>query len=393
MTVAFVVSPARLVLTIAGVALTAACGGGSRPSTSPSACPGSDALWVASDYTSSSVGALSSSGAVWATTGRVNLGADPALSVSRGRAFYVARDEDTIFEIGASCGNPTEQWNVHQASSPSSSDPQDVAVASDGSLWIPLYLVPTLLVISPSGAVAHTLDLSSYDSDGNPDASAIAIVDTPAGEKAFVPLQRLTWSGQSYQAEQPSWMLRVDVATATVEAEIVLAGRNPFGMVQDGSILWLSEPGESADGGFASTTDALGGIERFDTSTSTTALIAHEADLGGSVVEVAVSGSCGAAIVADATLVNATSLVTFDPVSGAPIAAASQSPLATVGADGGFYLQGSLWLNGDLYIGDRRRATDGYPVHALSSTAACALEIQPDAIFLPQPPVAVRAPD
>ena len=122
-------------------------------------------------------------------------------------------------------------------------------------------------------------------------------------------------------------------------------------------------------------------------------LIEFAGRLGGSVVEVAVSGSCGAAIVADATLVNATSLVTFDPVSGAPIAAASQSPLATVGADGGFYLQGSLWLNGDLYIGDRRRATDGYPVHALSSTAACALEIQPDAIFLPQPPVAVRAPD
>ena len=271
-------------------------------------------------------------------------------------------------------------------------NPQDVGVASDGSLWVPLYQDPTLLVLSPSGAIAHTIDLSSYDTDGNPDASAIAIVDTPAGEKAFVPLQRLTWNGQSYQAEQPSLMLRIDVATAKVEAQIELAGRNPFGMVQDGSILWLSEPGESADGGFASTTDTLGGVERFDASTSTTALVVHEADLGGSVTEVAVSGSCGAAIVADATVVNATSLVTFDPTSGAAIAPAAQSPFATTGSGGGFYLQGTLWLGADLYVGDRRRASNGYPVHGFRASATCGLSLQPDAIFLPLPPVELRTP-
>jgi hypothetical protein len=232
-----------------------------------------------------------------------------------------------------------------------------------------------------------------YDSDGNPDASAIAIANTPGGEKAFVPLQRLTWNGQGFESEQPSLMLRVDVATASVEAEIELVGRNPFGMVQDGSIIWLSEPGESGEGGFASTMDPLGGIERFDTSSSTTALVAHEADLGGSVVEVAVSGSCGAAIVADATLVNATSLVTFDASSGAPIAAAAQSPLSTDGPNGGFYLQGVAWLDGGLFVGDRRRAADGFPVHSFSASAACVLTLQPDTIFLPQEPVAVRSPD
>jgi len=182
------------------------------------------------------------------------------------------------------------------------------------------------------------------------------------------------------------------VATAKVEAEIPLVGRNPFGMVQDGSILWLSEPGESSGGGFASTTDTLGGIERFDTSTSTTALLVHEADLGGSVTEVAVSGSCAGAIVADATLVNATSLVTFDPATGAVIASASHSPYATTGSSGGFYLQGTVWVGGNLYVGDRRRAGNGFPLHGFQASGACGLTLQPDTIFLPLPPVQLRAP-
>jgi len=374
-----------------GLLAMVACDSGPATSSTPSACPGSDALWVASDYMTSGVGGLSTSGNVWTSTGHPDLGADPALAVSGGRAFYVARDQDTIFELGTQCGNPTQEWKVPPMGPSGISDPQDVGVASDGSLWVPLYLAPAVLVMSPDGAVLHTIDLSSYDADGNPDAAAIAIVSTPAGEKAFVPLQRLTWNGGSYQSEQPSLMLRIDVATATVEAQIELAGRNPFGMVQDGALLWLSEPGESSDGGFASATDALGGVERFDTSTSTTALFVHEADLGGTVTEVAVSGSCAAAIVADATLVNDTSLVTFDPTTGAVIAPAAHSPYATTGAGGGFYLQGTAWLRGNLYVGDRRRASSGYPLHGFRASAACGLTLQPDAIFLPLPPVEVLA--
>jgi|HubBroStandDraft_1064217.scaffolds.fasta_scaffold00177_33 hypothetical protein len=364
-----------------------ACGG-TVASPTPSTCPGSNALWVASDYTSSAVGALSVAGQVWATTGRVNLGADPALAVSNGRAFYVARDEDTIFALDARCGAPTQQWNVHQADHPGTSDPQDVGVASDGSLWIPLYEVPTLLVLSSDGAVVHTLDLSSYDTDGNPQAMGIAIVMTPAGEKAFVPLQRL--NDLTYTSEQPSWMLRVDIATAKVEATIVLAGRNPFEMREEPEtgVLWLADPGN-----FDDAVEPQAGVERFETATSTTALVAHEADLGGSVAEIAIEGACGAAIVADATAANGTSVVTFDSTSGAPIAPAAQSPLSTAGVGGGFDLEGSVWLDGTLFVGDRRRAANGYPVHALRASATCDLALQPDLIFLPQPPVAVRAPD
>jgi len=385
----------RRLASIAAIAL-AACGSpgdGAPPAACASnggapapaeACGSTDALWVASDYSSSAVGALALSGASTAAAGAVDLGADPVLATSRGRAFLVARDEDLVFELDPRRGTPLHRWSVHLPSpSGGSSDPQDVAVASDGSLWVPLYDVPRIVVLDPSGDVARTIDLSPYDGDGNPQASAIAIVDTPAGEKAFVALERLN-DAQAFVSDQPSWMLRIDVPSATVEGHVQLAGRNPFGMFVDGGVLWLAEPGNFDDAG---ETDA--GIERFDTATSTTALVARETDLGGSVAEVAVSSGCGAAIVADATHdVNATSLVTFDPATGSAIAPAPRSPLATPG----FQLQGLLWSRGALLVGDRRRAGAGYPVHAFDAGVGCALRPRSDTVFLPLPPVGLRVP-
>ena len=354
-----------------------ACGSASAPAT-PSACGASDALWVASDYSSSATGALALAGNVASTVGRVNLGADPALSISADRAFFVARDTDTVFELDPTCGTPTQQLNVHQASHAGTSDPQDVAVASDGSLWVPLFSVPEVVILSAAGQQVGTIDLSSYDGDGNPNASSIEIVDTPAGEKAFVALGRLNDAAE-LASQQPSWMLRIDVATATVETYVVLAGRNPFGTMQnDGGILWLADPGN-----FDDATEPDAGVERFDTSTSTTALVAHEADLGGSVAGVSVSGGCGVAIVADATAVNATSLAMFDTTSGQVLASASASPLATAGFD----LEGLAWSGGAMLVGDRRRASSGYPVHVFDG--ACMPVERPDTVFLPLPPIAV----
>jgi hypothetical protein len=340
-----------------------------------------DGLWAASDYASSALGAFAMSGAISSSTG-VDLGADPALATSGGRAFYLARDQDLVFELDPACGSIKARSSVHDASHAGPSDPYDVGVASDGSLWVPLYDVPELLVLDPTGAtVTDRIDLSSYDGDGNPQASAVAIVDTPAGEKAFVALERLD-DGHGLRSVEPSWMLRVDVKTRKAEATIPLAGRNPFAMRAEGSLLWLSEPGNFDDGA-----ESAAGIERFDTSTSTTVLLTHEADLGGSVAEIAVRGACGVAIVAGPTEANATSLVTFDPTSGAVITAAARSPLATSGFD----LQGIDWVKGALLAGDRRRLSAGYPVHAFDADAGCVLhERAPLALYLPLPPVALR---
>jgi hypothetical protein len=364
--------------------LACSCSGAATQGGPPPGCAAAaDAVWAASDYSSSAVGSLALGGDGRSTAGAVDLGADPVLAASGGHFFLVARDQDAVFELDPRCGAPMSRFSVHQASHVGPSNPQDVAVASDGTRWIPMYDVPTLAVFAADGTPVRTLDLSAYDGDGNPNASRVEIVSTPAGEKAFVTLERLD-DENGLRSDQPSWMLRVDVATATVETHVVLAGRNPFSLYRDGAVLWLAEPGNFDD---AAEPDA--GIERFDTSTSTTALLLHEADLGGSVAQVAVSGGCGLAVVADPTPnVNATSLVTWDAARGAVLLPAARAPLATPGFD----LEGLDFTGGAAaMVGDRRRAADGYPVHAFDAGASCALAQRPDAVFLPLPPVDVRS--
>ena len=354
---------------------------GSAAHGAPAACKSADAIWAASDYSSSAVGSLALSGEVTSTTA-IDLGRDPVLATSQGHFFFVARDLDSVFELDPRCGAPVSRINVHQSACQGPSNPQDVAVASDGSRWIPLYDCPRIAVYGADGTPLRTIDLSPYDVDGNPQASAIRIVGTPMGEKAFVALQRLD-DKDSLASTRPSWMLRIDVATFSAEAEVVLAGRNPFAVYSDAGVLWLAEPGN-----FDSATETDAGIERFDTATSTTSLVAHEPDLGGSVAQVAVSGGCGLAIVADPTpSVNATSLVTFDSSRGAVLLAAAKSPLVTPG----FQLEALAWSAGAALVGDRRRAANGYPVHAFSADASCGLAARPDTVFLPLPPVDVRA--
>jgi len=344
------------------------------------ACGAFDGLTAASDYTSSAVGAFDADGGLSVASG-VDLGTDPALEVSRGRAFYIARSEDRLFELDPGCGAPRAEISVHHASDTGSSNPQDVAVAPDGSLWVPWYNVGTLLVSDACGAPKAILDLSSYDPDGNPEASAIRIVDTPGGSKAFVTLQVLD---PDYGSTKPSLMLRIDVASATVDKAVTLQGRNPFSVYQEGTDLWLADPGN-----FDAGAEPGAGVEAFDTTTSSSVLLVKEADLGGSASDVAVTPGCGAAIVADSTEVNATSLVTFDPDAGTILRPASNAVLKTAGFD----LQGLLWIGTTLYVGDRSPPNGaGYPIHAFTVSKGCVLTPLPDVVFLPLPPVALRAP-
>jgi hypothetical protein len=361
-----------------------ACGG-TGPVTSTSSCDGAsaDALWVATDYASSSFGGLALSGGVLSDATGVDLGADPALAISRGRGFFVARDQSAIVEIDPRCGTPVSRLHVPPPPGTNGAlDPYDVGVARDGSLWVPLFDVPALVVMSASGGLVRALDLSSYDTDGNPNASAVAMVDTTLGEKAFVVLERLDDSN-GYAVDKPAWMLRIDVATSAIEGYVELAGRNPFGpIVAEGGVLWLADPGSWFD---ANEADA--GIERFDPETNTTALVVSEVNLGGSVAEVAVSGTCAVAIVADPTSVNATSLVTVDLASGDVRSPVANSPLSTAGYD----LEGLEVVGGDVMVGDRRRAASGYPVHVFDMDDACDLAPS-DTLTLAQPPVAIRQP-
>jgi hypothetical protein len=320
-------------------------------------------------------------------TSGVDLGGDPQLSASNGRVFMLARGNDLVFEVDASCGTPKARFSVNDDAYAvrGNANPHDVAAAKDGTLFVALYNVPRIAFVK-NGAVEGSLDLSAYDPDGNPEAESVRIVDVAGAQKAFVTLERLTRRGLNLRSERPSSMLRIDVATRKVEATIELAGRNPFNpMAEWNGLLFLAEPGN-----FDANDEPLAGIERFDTGTSTTQLFIAERNLGGSVAEVAVEDGCGAAIVAGSEpTINPTSLVAFDARTG-EVFGSARAPL--FGPTPGFDLRGLAFRNGALYVGDRRREGGGYTVHIFDHEAGtCKLHDTGRTLLLPLPPVAMRA--
>ena len=258
---------------------------------------------------------------------------------------------ELIFELDPKCGSPISEVSVHE-NGVADVNPHDVAAAPDGSLFVVLYNVPRIDIVRGK-SVEATIDVSMYDEvDGNPQAESIQIVSVAGVPKAFV----------------------------------ALAGRNPFNpMAESGGALFLAEPGN-----FDASDEPKAGIERFDTATSTTRLLVPEHELGGSVAEIAVTDGCGAAIVAGPQpTVNPTSLVTFDPVSGAVLTPPG-SPL--LGPTPGYDLQALAWRGNLLYVGDGRRGAGGYPVHVFErDPGTCNLhEVSGRELDLPQRPVALR---
>lgn len=356
-----------------------ACGSSGAPD-APSAeqCAATEVVVAASDYSSSAI--CSAPGD--ACQHGVDLGHDPQLSASNGRLFFLARDNDLVFELDASCGTAKSRFSVHDLAGRAAANPHDAAAAPDGSVFVTLYNTPKIAVVK-DGGLDGSIDLSSFDADGNPQAESIRIVSVGGAPKAFVTLERLDDADQ-LKSKQPSQILRVDVATRTVEAAITLAGKNPFNaMSESDGALFLAEPGN-----FDAADEPLAGIERFDAATSTTRLLVAEKDLGGSVAEVAVAGSCGAAIVAGpAPNVNPTSLVTFDPKTGRLIASAAAPAL---GPTAGYDLQGLAWRDGLLYVGDRRAEGSGYGLHVMAGADTCILH-ETRQLAIAQRPIAVRA--
>lgn len=321
-------------LALACLLCLAACSSSDdAPATSGSA----ELIVAASDYSSSKVCA-----APGACREGIDLGKDPMLATSNGRAFFVARDKDLVIELDPASAVPIVRTSVHLEGQ-QVANPHDVAAAKDGSLFVPLFNLARIAIVK-DGKVDGSIDLSSYDGDANPEADAIRIVEVGGVEKAFVTLERLTFEGNNLVSKQPSQMLRIDVTTRTVEATIELAGRNPFNpmSVADGA-LFLAEPGN-----FDAAKEDGAGIERFDVATSTTRLVVAEKDLEGSVAEVAVEGECGAAIVAGPErTVNPTSVITFHARDGKPSG-------SVIGPTAGYDLQGLAWRGNQLYVGDRR---------------------------------------
>lgn len=339
-----------------------------------------------SDYSSSAL-----CGAPGDCARGADLGTDPMLTSSGGRAFFLARDNDLLFEVDAACGTPLSRMSVASLgpTDPVSgvrrpANPHDAAAAPDGTVIVPLYDAARVAFFKDGELEPRSIDLSPYDADGNPQADAVRVVVVDGAAKAFVTLERLD-DRDLLRSKQTSQMLRVDVATRSVDGAFDLVGRNPFNPMSElAGALFLAMPGN-----FDADDDALAGIERFDTATSTSQLLIRERDLGGSVAEIAVTDGCGAAIVAGPQPdVNPTSLVTFDPERG-EVLSTTRAPI--LGPTPGYDLQGLAWRGDRLYVGDRRRGGAGYAVHVLARTDRCTLTSTDRTLDLPQRPVALRA--
>ena len=201
-------------LVVVGGAVGVACGNdGSGASTSGS-CAATELVVAASDYQSSVLCGAPGCVESAKTTGKT-LGADPMLASSNGKAFYLVRDDNALIELDPQCGTPVRLVSLFPlAGAAGQTNPHDVAVAADGTEFVALYNVPKLAFVK-NGALDGSLDLSSYDADGNPQADSIAIVDVGGVSKAFVALERLD-DHDGLKSKQTSQMLRVDVATRTV---------------------------------------------------------------------------------------------------------------------------------------------------------------------------------
>ena len=331
-------------------------------------CPSGVLVVTTDEVGGSGVGVLPLDGSPPSITYSSELGADPALASSNGRSFFLARDTGTIFELDA-CGHGGAPIATQRAGE-GASDPWDVAAASDGSLWIARFSLPSALVVDPGGAPLATIDFS----DLGPNASGVRIVR----DRAFFVLERLTPAETS---AQPGMVAVVDTASRARVAAVALVGRNPQALtsqaLDDAGGMFLADAG---DWDHDAETDA--GIERFDTGSLTTKLLYDEAALGGTASMVAVNGGCGAAIVADATGVNRTSLVVF-PSDG------SASPSVALGPTTGFDLRGLVFAQGELLVGDARPvAGRGYAVHTFAVGASCALTPGADSFVPSLPPLA-----
>jgi len=274
----------------------------------------------------------------------VALGGDPSLAVSHGRYFVSIRDRSRIAEV-----DPSGPWLVEggQFDVPpveAVTNPHDVAVASDGTLWVPRYNLTSLAVLAEGGALLGEIDLSAYaDDDGIPEMeSAIAI-----GDRVYVALERLSWTGSRYEALHDSLIVVLDVASRSVVGTIPLGGRSPFGRLvpdpNDGSVFYATVPGTF------DSIDERDGIERIDTRTQSSELVIGEAALGGSPSEIAIASATEAyAIIAIEADSNDTSLVRFHPGTGEV-----EGIWATT--TGEYGLWGLAVAGKDVVVGDRER--------------------------------------
>ncbi|APR99402.1 hypothetical protein [Pajaroellobacter abortibovis] len=351
-------------------------------------CYDHQVMWVASDFTSSWVGSLTipPKGIPSASTGissffNEEFGQDLSLSFSTNRAFLLSRDRELLFLLNR-CGAPVQKMSLHLPSTQSLSSPHDVALSPNEELWVVYYDVPVLAVFNQKGEWSTSIDLSPYSPNGNPHASALWIGEFKGLTKALVLLQNLN---RDWKPENPASLLSINVDNKQIEEVIQLKGRNPLhSPVFSQESLWVTQAGN-----LTLQEEENGGIERIDLVEGTSEMLLSKTELEAIPVNIAISQTCGAAIVMDSTPDwNRTSLITFRLDTGTLVASIAK-PL--FGPTSHYDLWGIDFNSTGqvLMVGDRQQKDLQYPIHLFHHKGNCVF-VEDTSVNLPQKPIAIH---
>jgi hypothetical protein len=221
------------------------------------------------------------------------------------RTYIVSRlNADSIQVLSPDCCEITREYSVGAGT-----NPQDLAVFSQGRAYIPRLQDRHLLVVHPTeGTELDAIDLSAHaDPDGVPEAAWALVRDS----KVYVVLQRL----ENFEPTDYSSILVLDGATGAVEDEVRLGATSPFAKLRYTEAMDHIVIGETGRFG-----ELDGGVELLNTlNNELSGFYVTEETLGGDIADVLIaSPRKGYAVVgytqADFTMT--TSVVAFDPLLG-----------------------------------------------------------------------------
>jgi hypothetical protein len=170
-------------------------------------------------------------------------------------------------------------WTVeHQFSTGAGSNPQDAALLGD-KLYVVTLGAGAVQVWDLSGATpaaaADTVDLASYDTDGNPDAASVYVRDG----RAYVTLSRLDGD---FLPQGNGKVVVIDTTTDEVDTDFDLSSPNPFGFIALAGSDLLVETVDDFSG-------ATGCLQRISASGAGECVV-DNSELGGTVSGVAHTG-------------------------------------------------------------------------------------------------------
>ncbi|GAC1351584.1 MAG: hypothetical protein NVSMB1_06010 [Polyangiales bacterium] len=291
------------------------------------------------------------------------------------RIFQVQSLKERLVELDRR-GHIVASFNVaDDAMTRGHADPLDVAIASDGALWVTRYLSRSLAVLESDGTRRCEVDLSTFDDfHGLPGMSAIAIV----GDFAYVALRRLG-GPLGIDPINVSVIAVIDTHARCGDASAVkhfvdLPAPNPWDrfLVRGGGD--APELIINCIAGPLSKPVPIRGasLVKVDIAQKRASTVLSDVESGGFINGFDLESDddhVGYAIVASYEAPNATSLIRFDPITH------RRDPSFRATSTAKYSLWGVSYANGVLFIADRREERPG--IRVLSASDGAQLELIP----------------